>query len=74
MAWLLLKGVTYRHRYKDAAVTAGLKAVTAVVTDSTAESGPVVADVGHIRCLSRCTPRCEPPRQLLVSHYCREQS
>lgn len=33
------------REYKDAAVTAGLKAVTAVVTTSTADSGPVVADV-----------------------------
>ena len=33
------------REYKGAAVTAGLKAVTAVVTASAAESGPVVADV-----------------------------
>ena len=33
------------REYKDAAVTAGLKAVTAVVTASGVESGPVVADV-----------------------------
>eukprot|EP01046_Picozoa_sp_COSAG06_P091478 COSAG06_NODE_37765_length_431_cov_1.066265_1_plen_50_part_10 len=33
------------REYKDAAVTVGLKAVTAVVTTSTSDSGPVVADV-----------------------------
>ena len=58
------------REYKDAAVTVGLKAVTAVVTTSTSDSGPVVADVrskpnGRPSCMHPPSPRhpCRLPPQ-----------
>lgn len=74
VAWLPLNSVVVWRRYKDAAVTAGLKAVTAVVTDSAAESGPVVADVQDMPWPSHCTPSRELPPRLFVSHNCCQQS
>jgi hypothetical protein len=48
------------REYKDAAVTVGLKAVTAVVTTSTSDSGPVVADV-RSKPNGRPFPACTRP-------------